>query len=177
MSPSEQETRAQRVNRELIELLNEIRVVLPGVQVLLAFLLAVPFQQRFGELSGLQREIYFATVVLTLITTVLLIAPSSFHRLNFRRRRKDQILFVANRLMIAGTFLLSLSLTGVVILIASVLYGTAATIATGAGAFAVMAWFWYGLPLSRRRTMSSEEVEAGDEPLLRRSPSRRKDRG
>ncbi len=176
MSPSEQETRAQRVNRELIELLNEIRVVLPGVQVLLAFLLAVPFQQRFSQLTALQREIYFATVLLTLLATVLLIAPSSFHRLNFRRRRKDQILFVANRLMIAGTFVLALSLTGVVILIASVLYATATTIAAGVGALALMAWFWYGLPLSRRRAMSSEEIEAGDDPLLLRFPSRGKDR-
>lgn len=176
MSPSEQETRGQRVNRELIELLNEIRVVLPGVQVLLAFLLAVPFAQRFEKLSALQREVYFTTVLLTLLATVLLIAPSSFHRLNFRRRRKDQILFVANRLMIAGTFVLALSLTGVVILIASVLYATAATIATGVGALALMAWFWYGLPLSRRRAMTSEELEAGDDPLLARFPRRAEDR-
>ncbi len=147
--------------------------------MLLAFVLAVPFQQRFVALGGLQREIYFATVMLTLVSIVLLIAPSSFHRLNFRRRRKDQILFVANRLMIAGTFLLALSLTGVVILIASILYGTmtATTIVTGAVALALMAWFWYGLPISRRRAMTSEETEAGDEPLLPRPPSRRGEGG
>jgi small-conductance mechanosensitive channel len=160
------ESHDQRVNRELIELLNEIRVALPGIQVLLAFLLAVPFSQRFSLVSPFERAIYFVTVLLALITTVLLIAPSSYHRLNFRRRNKDQILFVSNRLMIIGIGFLSLALTGVVVLVTSVVYGTVATIVVGVVAFLLMAWFWYGLPLWHRRAMNAADATDAEDPSL-----------
>lgn len=157
------ENRAQRVNRELIELLNEVRVALPGVQVLLAFLLSVPFTQRFTRITSHERAIYYVTVLLAMASTVMLITPSAYHRLNFRRRRKDRILFVANRMVIVGIGFLALALTGVVVLISSVLYGTGAAVAAGTFAGVTMAWFWYGLPLSQR--WSQDVGDEDGEPL------------
>src|SRR6059058_4200036 len=90
------ESRHERVNRELIELLNELRVALPGVQVLFAFLLTVPFTQRFGKTTEIERDIYFVTLILAALSSVLLIAPSSQHRLLFRKRDKERLLLRAN---------------------------------------------------------------------------------
>jgi Family of unknown function (DUF6328) len=95
-----QETERQRVNRELIELLGELRIALPGVQVLFAFLLAVPFQARFVDATDFQRGVYFATLTLSALTSVLFIAPSALHRLNFRAVDKRRIVFASNALTI-----------------------------------------------------------------------------
>jgi hypothetical protein len=138
-----------RVDRELIELLNELRVALPGVQVLFAFLLTVPFSQRFGSLTDAQRDVYFAAFLCAALSVALLIAPSSYHRLRFRHRDKERMLFTSNKLALAGMAFAALSVTGVVYLISDLLFGVVgASIATGllAGWFF---WFWYGLPLSR----------------------------
>ncbi|HET6771316.1 MAG TPA: DUF6328 family protein [Actinomycetota bacterium] len=97
------EDRKQRVDRELIELLNELRVALPGVQVLFAFLLTVPFAQRFSQVSGLQRAVYFVALLATAVASVLFITPTAYHRLRWREPDKEQMLFTANRLTIAGT--------------------------------------------------------------------------
>jgi len=93
---------AERVDRELIELLNELRVALPGVQVLFAFLLAVPFANGFPKLSGTGRDVFFAAFIATALSTVLLIAPSSYHRLRWRQHDKERLLIVSNALTIAG---------------------------------------------------------------------------
>jgi uncharacterized protein DUF6328 len=138
-----------RVDRELIELLNELRVALPGVQVLFAFLLTVPFSQRFGSLTGAQRGVYFAAFLCAALSVALLIAPSSYHRLRFRHHDKEQMLFTSNKLALSGMAFAALSVTGVVYVISDLLFGVlAASIVTGllAGWFF---WFWYGLPLSR----------------------------
>src|SRR5687767_5077601 len=97
-----QESEGQRVNRELLELLGELRVALPGVQVLFAFLLAVPFQARFADATTFQRDVYFATLVLSALASVLLIAPSALHRLNFRTVDKRRIVFLSNSLAVWG---------------------------------------------------------------------------
>ena len=147
---SENESEKERLDRELIELLNELRVALPGVQVLFAFLLAVPFTQRFPQVTELQKDVYFASVVLTAVATILLIAPSAYHRIQWRQRDKEQMLVTSNRLAIAGTVVLALAMVAVVFLIADVLYGgwvVAVTTVVIAGLFA---WFWYALPLVRR---------------------------
>ena len=147
---AENESEAERRDRELIELLNELRVALPGVQVLFAFLLAVPFTQRFAQVTQLQRSVYFASVLLTAVATALLIAPTAYHRLRWRQRDKEQMLVTSNRLSIAGTIFLALAMIAVVFLITDVLYGGwIVAVVTGvvAGTFA---WFWYGLPLLRR---------------------------
>ena len=96
------ESKEERLDRELIELLNELRVALPGVQVLFAFLLGVPFTQRFGEVTDLQKDVYFLTFLCAAVATALLIAPSAYHRLDWRRGDKEHLLVVSNRLAIVG---------------------------------------------------------------------------
>jgi Family of unknown function (DUF6328) len=92
--PTEDESPGERANRELIELLNELRVALPGVQVLFAFLLTVPFTQRFDVLDATERRVYYAAVMTTAVSTLFLIAPTAHHRLRFRSGVKEQLLRV-----------------------------------------------------------------------------------
>jgi hypothetical protein len=140
----------ERRDRELIELLNELRVVLPGVQVLFAFLLTVPFSNGFSRMTDLQRNVYFVAFLNTTIATVLLIAPSTYHRLQFRRGDKERMLFTANRLTIVGTGFLAVAITASVFVITDVLFHAswAAAITGGTAAFAF--GMWYALPLYRR---------------------------
>jgi predicted neutral ceramidase superfamily lipid hydrolase len=147
---AEEESKDERLDRELIEFLNELRVALPGVQVLFAFLLTVPFTQRFGETTEIQRDVYFAAFLCAAVATVLLIAPSAYHRIRFRQHDKEQMLRTANRLAIAGTVFLALAMTATVFVITDVLFGSAATAITTAVAAGLFLWFWYALPLSRR---------------------------
>jgi hypothetical protein len=144
------ETEKQRLNRELIELLNELRVALPGVQVLFAFLLAVPFQQRFGEVTDFQRDVYFAALSLALVATAFLIAPTAVHRLNFRAHDKEAIVLISNRLVIAGTGVLALAMISVMVLIADVLFGAGMAVAVGVLSTLAFVLLWVALPLSRR---------------------------
>jgi hypothetical protein len=152
------------LNRELIELLNELRVVLPGVQVLFAFLLAVPFANGWTRVSELQRDVYFLAFLATAAASILLIAPSSYHRLRWREGDKEHMLETSNRLAIAGTAFLALGMTAVVFLITDILFTAtwaAVTTAVVGGAFA---WFWYGLPLLREAA-----TDAGGSRPSRRS--------
>ena len=144
------ETAKERLDRELIELLNELRVALPGVQVLFAFLLAVPFAQRFADATALQRDAYMAALLCTLAGTVFLIAPTTFHRIRFRDRDKEQLLRISNRFAIVGTLFLALGMSASVFLVTDFLYTVrAAAILTGvvAGVFALV---WFALPLWRK---------------------------
>jgi hypothetical protein len=137
------------LDRELIELLNELRVALPGVQVLFAFLLAVPFANGWTRVTDLQRDVFFIAFLATAAASILLIAPSSYHRLRWREGDKEQMLRTSNRLAIGGTVFLAIGMTAVVFLIADILFKgawAALTTALIAGGFA---WFWYGLPLTR----------------------------
>src|SRR5580765_7158367 len=136
LMPDRQRSKAE-LNEELLELLNELRVALPGVQVLFAFLLAVPFQARFGQVTSFQRDVYFFTLSCAAIATALLIAPSAYHRINFRMRDKETLLLISNRLTIMGIGVLGLAIVGVMVLISDVLYGTAGAIVAGAGAAAL----------------------------------------
>jgi hypothetical protein len=141
-----------RVDRELLELLNELRVVLPGVQVLFAFLLIVPFNQGFDRVTDVQRAVYFGAFLCTALATALFIAPSAYHRLRFRQQDKERMLFTANKLTIAGTVLLLLAIIGVVYLITDLLYHVVTASLLSAALAGWFAWFWYGLPLTRRVT-------------------------
>jgi Family of unknown function (DUF6328) len=144
------ESKEERLDRELIELLNELRVALPGVQVLFAFLLGVPFTQRFGQVTALQKDVYFLTFLSTAAATALLIAPSAYHRLEWRRGDKEHLLVVSNRLAISGTVFLALAISGAVFVVTDMLFDpTSAAVLAGATA-AFFGWFWYGLPLLRR---------------------------
>ena len=122
------ESERQRVNRELLELLGELRVALPGVQVLFAFLLAVPFQARFADATTFQRDVYFVTLVLSALASILLIAPSALHRLNFRTPDKRRIVFLSNTLTVWGLLVLALAMTGVMLLIGDVLFSRLAAV-------------------------------------------------
>jgi hypothetical protein len=141
------ENERERLNRELIELLNELRVALPGVQVLFAFLLAVPFQRRFPDLAHRDRAVFYAALLATAFSTALLIAPSSYHRLRWRDHDKERLLAVSNRLTIAGLFFLAASVTCVVFVVTDFLYGLTAACPATAGIAIAFAVFWYGLPL------------------------------
>jgi amino acid transporter len=151
------ESSEQRHNRELIELLNELRVALPGVQVLFAFLLAVPFANGFPKLSETGRDVFFAAFIATALSTVLLIAPSSYHRLRWRQRDKERMLVVSNALTIAGLLCLAVAITCVVFVITDFLFHTVWAATFTAFIAAMFLLFWYGLPLgaaiqdSRRR--------------------------
>ena len=138
------------LNRELIELLNELRVALPGVQVLFAFLLAVPFANGWRRVTHFQRDVFFVAFLCTAAATILLIAPSTYHRLRWREHDKEHMLATANRLTIAGSGFLALAMTAVVLLITDLLFSFWwAVVTTGLVALA-FAWFWYGLALRRR---------------------------
>lgn len=135
-------------DRELIELLTELRVALPGVQVLFAFLLVVPFSQGFADVTRAQRAVYFGAFIATTIATALLIAPTSYHRLRWRARDKERMLITSNRLTIAGTVFLAVAMVCVVFFITDFLYGGLSAWVTVAMAAAFL-WLWYGLPLKR----------------------------
>jgi hypothetical protein len=139
-----------RLDRELIELLNELRVALPGVQVLFAFLLIVPFSQGWENVTETQRDVFFATFIATTVSSILLIAPSAHHRLRWREHDKEHLLRIANSFAIAGTVFLALGMTGAVFLITDVLFKTHAAAGVAAGTAGTFAWFWFGLPLLRR---------------------------
>ena len=144
------EDRSERLDRELIELLNEIRVALPGVQVLFAFLLTVPFTEGFRRLSGAQRHVYFAAFLTTAVASVLLMSPTAYHRVRWRQYDKEHLLEISNRLAIAGIVFLAAAIALVVFVVTDLLFeGTWASIATGIVA-AVLALFWFGIPLTRQ---------------------------
>ena len=137
------------LDRELIELLNELRVALPGVQVLFAFLLILPFSKGWKDVTELQRDVYFAAFLCTAVASAFLIAPSAMHRLRWRGGDKENLLVNANRLAIVGTAFLAGGMAAVVLLIADVLFGSgwAALVATLLAALLV--WLWFGFPLTR----------------------------
>ncbi len=150
-SSGHSESRKERVDRELIELLNELRVALPGVQVLFAFLLTVPFSSGYERLTEGQRWWYFATFLATTGASAFLMGPTSYHRIMFRAGvpEKERMLKTANTFAIAGTFLLSGAIGGAVFVVGDLVYGVAVA-ALVAGAVAVgIAWLWFGLPLWR----------------------------
>jgi amino acid transporter len=148
----------ERLNRELIELLNELRVALPGAQVLFAFLLTVPFSNRFQSLTGSQRAIYFATFVGTTIATGLFMAPTAYHRIRFRQGDKERMLRTSNRFAIVGIAFLALSVALAVLLTADLMFGLATAVIVGLLAFAFLVWIWFAIPLTRR---IQDEDDAG----------------
>jgi uncharacterized protein involved in cysteine biosynthesis len=143
------ETESERVDRNLQEMLGELRVALPGVQVLFAFLLVVPFNQRFTQVTDFQKTVYFATLLFTAASTVCLIAPTVHHRLEFRRRHKDVIVKTGNQIVVLGLGLLAIAMTGAVLLITDFLYGNTTTTLAAAGVALAFGALWYLIPLRR----------------------------
>jgi hypothetical protein len=146
-----EEDKKQRQDRELIELLNELRVAIPGIQVLFAFLLTVPFTQRFPTVTTFQRDVYFVALLSSGLASAFLIAPSAQHRLLFRQRDKEHLLHVSNVLSIVGLGFLALAVVAVILLITDLLFGTAAVVIVTVAIALVFAVLWYLMPLARRR--------------------------
>ena len=160
MNGDRHETQKERLDRNLTELLAELRVALPGVQVLFAFLLIVPFNQGYSRMTTFDRDAYFATLLATALASILLIAPTVHHRLEFRRDDKAHLVDVANQLTIAGLVALALAMTGAILLVTNVVLGTIPAILVTAAVLGTFAVVWYGLPL-RRRARSRADSSPG----------------
>jgi Family of unknown function (DUF6328) len=156
---------AEDLDQEWSELIEEHRLAMPGTQVLFAFLLVLPFQQRFQDLSDGQVYVYFAALLCAAAAIVLLITPTATHRLRWRQQDKEALLVLANRTAIAATVFIAAGMSASVFLITDFLFGeptTAPVTAALAGAFT---WFWYGLPLLRR---ARDRRRHGEAPGRRR---------
>jgi cation transport ATPase len=139
-----------RLNRQMTELLNELRVAMPGVQVLFAFLLAVPFQQRFEMVNAFQRDVYLVTLLAAATATAFLIAPSAYHRIAFQEHEKQRIIQMGTRQFICGVAALAVAMDGAVLLVTDVLFKAPTVIAVLAGVTAMFLWLWFGIGLWRR---------------------------
>jgi hypothetical protein len=160
-SESSSETRKERVDRELIELLNELRVALPGVQFLFAFLLIVPFQQTREQLTDFQKDLYLVALMAAAVATVLLIAPAAQHRVLFRQKDKEQLLRRSNVYAFAGLVVLGIAICTAILLVVDVLF----SVSLGwiaAGIVAVMlAIAWIAIPLWRKARTEQDDTDDG----------------
>ena len=144
------ETEMERLDRNYGELLQELRVAQTGVQLLVAFLLTIAFSPRFAETTPFQRAVYFATLMLAVTATVLLIAPVSHHRIVFRHRRKRELVRTANNEALTGLFLLALALLGAVLLITDLLFNGIAVAVPVAAVAVLFGIYWVALPVRDR---------------------------
>lgn len=145
------ESELERLDRNTLELLNELRVASTGIQVLFAFLLVVPFNTGFSKLSSFDRYVYFVTLLCLAAAAALLIAPSMHHRLLFRQKEKEYLVRVGTRLAIVSGVFLTAGMTGILVLISNVVFGTATAVVVGTVVAAGVSGLWFGIPLSRRR--------------------------
>jgi Family of unknown function (DUF6328) len=145
------ETELERVDRNLIELLQELRVAQTGVQILFAFLLTLPFTQRFKSITGFQRDVYFVTLLLAAGATLFIIAPVAYHRILFRQHDKKHLVEVSNRLALVGLVFLALAMIGAILLITDVMFQEPLVGITVAVAAALFVLLWFVAPLLRRR--------------------------
>ena len=148
--PQPDESPKERADRELIELLNELRVVLPGVTVLFGFLLAVPFAKGWSRVTELQRDVFLVAFLATAISVALLNAPSSYHRLRFRSGNKQHLVEIGSRLTIAGIVAFAVALEAVVLLVVDYVVSLGAAIGATVGFTLFVLVLWYGLPLYRQ---------------------------
>ena len=142
-----EESKGERLDRELGELLQELRVILPGVQVLLAFLLTAPFQQRFAAIPGSMRNAFFAAIVCAALATAFLIAPSAHHRMRWRAGDKERLVRIGNRMTIVGTVFLAAAVVLALYVVTDVLFTTNLAVLTAVGALVVFAGLWYVVPM------------------------------
>jgi uncharacterized protein involved in cysteine biosynthesis len=148
-SAERDETEKERLDRNLEELLQELRVALPGVQVLFAFLLVVPFNQRFADITSFQSTVYFVTLLLATAASACLIAPTAHHRIEFRQQDKKRIVFTATKLAVVGLAFLAAAMTGAVILVTDFLYHETMVWITAVAAATLFTGLWFAWPLKR----------------------------
>ena len=150
-NPSERvESEQERLDRQLDQLLNELRVAMPGVQVLFAFLLAVPFQQRFGQVTDFQKNVYFVTLLAATAASALFIAPTAFHRLMFKARDKPHLIALSSKFAVAGLACLAIAMNGAVLLVSDVLFDSTTVIVTVAVTASLYIGLWFVLGIVRR---------------------------
>lgn len=154
MNGGRSETDLERCDRNLVELLQEVRVVQTGVQVLFAFLLTAPLAPRFPELSAFQRGTYFTTLLVTGAAVVLLIAPTAYHRILFRLGDKERLVMVANRFTLAGLTCVGLSIVGALLLVSDLMFDGLFVALTAVAATLACITLWCVAPLRRRRELS-----------------------
>ncbi len=159
--PGRQESEAERLDRNLAELLQELRVAGLGIQVLFGFLLSLPFTNRFAELSSTQRSVYLADLLLAAVASALLLAPVAYHRLLFRRHEKEALLSVANASALLGLVAVGLAITGAVLLDASFVASDAFTAIAVILVFVLFAGLWFAFPLWRRARLDRTQ-DRGD---------------
>ena len=152
---AEDEDKGERLDRELIELLNELRVALPGVQVIFAFLLTVPFTSQFQRVNNLQKDTFLVALVSTALGSAFLMAPSAYHRIRFREHDKERMLRTSNRLAIAGVFCLATAMTCAVFFVTDYLFKAPVPLIVAAVVGGALYGLWFGVPLAR-------EAAAGD---------------
>jgi amino acid transporter len=176
---SDGESKGERLDRELMELLQELRVVITGVQVLLAFLLTAPFQQRFAQLQGSLRNAFFAAIACATLSTACLLAPTAQHRLRWRARDKERLLQTGNQLAIVGTVFLAAAVVLAVYVVTNVLFTTDLAVWTALGFTVVFIGLWYVLPMtwsspSSEEASSEEEDSSDGQPQESRGASSRR---
>lgn len=137
-------------DRQMLELLNELRVALPGVQILFAFLLTVPFAQGFERVTSTQRTLFYATLLATAVSTICLIAPSATHRLRFHQRDRAFVIESANKYLIAGLAFLGVAIVLAIALITDFLYDHWIVWAAPLAVATLLAALWFVRPLLRR---------------------------
>ena len=171
------ESKGERLDRELMELLQELRVILPGVQVLLAFLLTAPFQQRFADLPGSLRNAFFASIVCATLATALLIAPSAHHRLRWRAGEKERLVRIGNVTALWGTVFLAAAIVLALYVVTNILFTSDLALLTAGAAVVVFAVLWYVLPVawhpSPEEEASEEEAGRPEDQESRGASSRR----
>jgi hypothetical protein len=150
------EAKAERLDRELIELLNELRVMLPGVQALFAFLLIVPFSERFSSTTRSERVAYYIAFAAAALCSILFITPSVYHRVQFRQHDKEELLRVGNGLVIAGTVVLGIGIAASIYVVTGFLVDDVLALIASLIAFLLLSMLWWGLPLTRRLRDSKE---------------------
>jgi hypothetical protein len=159
-----QETRLERVDRNLAELNGEMRVVVTGVQVLFAFLLVVPFDAGFRGIGAYERAVYFVTLILSALAALFTLAPASRHRILFREDDKPHLMAAANGSAIAGMVCLALAICGSLLLVASKLFGDGVGAITAAAGVIAFGGGWFALPLARRARVDGRDEGGGHEP-------------
>lgn len=147
---AEQEDPGERLDRELAELHQELRVALPGVEVLFGFQLGLPFTQRFNSITPLQEVVYMSSFLATAVAISLLIAPVAFHRLRWRQYDKDKLLRLGNRMLVTGLVFLAASFAGMVFVVTDMILGRSYSAVMSAALLLLFGWLWFALPLSRR---------------------------
>jgi Family of unknown function (DUF6328) len=155
--PDEHERRAnrseeeqERLNRQMMELLNELRVAMPGVQILFGFLLTVPFQQRFSQVTDFQQTVYFVTLVVAAVAAAFLIAPSAYHRVMFEQEDKPNIIRIGTGELLAGLAALAVAMNGAVLLVTDFLFSAGTVTVTVVLLASLYFTLWFGFGLVRR---------------------------